>query len=60
MKEEIRRQLAQAAAEQAQKAGREKLAKLEAGASEKDVGLTFGKPVVLQRNQANRASRPTR
>jgi peptidyl-prolyl cis-trans isomerase D len=53
VRDEIRRQLvARAASEQAAKAGGEKLAKLEAGASEKDVGLTFGKPVTLTRNQA--------
>ncbi len=52
VKAEIRRQLvARAASEQAQKLGREKLAKLEAGASEKEAGLSFGKPVTLQRNQ---------
>jgi peptidyl-prolyl cis-trans isomerase D len=53
VREEIRRQLvARAAGEQAGKLGREMLAKLEAGASEKDAGVSFGKPVTLQRNQA--------
>jgi peptidyl-prolyl cis-trans isomerase D len=52
VRDEIRRQLvARAASEQAQKVGREKLAKLEGGASEKDAGLAFGKTVTLQRNQ---------
>ncbi len=53
VKDEIRRQLAQrAASERAQKEGREKLALLEAGKSDKDAGVTFGKPVTLARNQA--------
>lgn len=52
VKEEIRRQLvARAASAQAQKLGQEKLAKLEAGASDKGAALTFGKPVTLQRGQ---------
>ena len=52
VRDEIRRQLvARATAELAQKAGREKLALLEQGKSEKEAGLTFGKPVTLQRNQ---------
>jgi len=52
VREEIRRQLvARAAGEQAGKVGREMLAKLEAGASEKEAGVSFGKPVALQRNQ---------
>jgi peptidyl-prolyl cis-trans isomerase D len=52
VKEEIRRQLvARGASELAQKAGREKLALLEQGRSDKDVGIAFGKPVTLQRNQ---------
>ena len=52
VKDEIRRQLVrQAAAELAQKAGREKLALLEQGKSDKDAGVTFAKPVTLVRNQ---------
>ena len=52
VREEIRRQLvARAAGEQAGKLGQEMLAKLEAGASEKEAGASFGKPVTLQRNQ---------
>jgi peptidyl-prolyl cis-trans isomerase D len=52
VKDEIRRQLvARAASEQAQKIGREKLALLEQGKSEKEAGVTFGKPVALQRGQ---------
>ena len=48
--DEIRRQLMHArASEMAAKAGREKLALLEAG---KDAGVTFDKPVTLTRNQA--------
>lgn len=50
--EEIRKQLTrQAASEMAVKAGREKLALLEQGKSDKEVGLTFGAPVTLARNQ---------
>jgi len=50
VKAEIRRQLERkAASELAQKAGKEKFALLEEG---KDAGLSFGKPVVLTRNQA--------
>ena len=46
MKDEIRRQLARkAAAELAQKAGRAKLALLAEGKSDKQAGVTFGKPV---------------
>jgi peptidyl-prolyl cis-trans isomerase D len=53
VKDEIRRQLvARAAGELAQKAGREKLALLEQGRTEKEAGLTFAKPVTLQRTQA--------
>jgi peptidyl-prolyl cis-trans isomerase D len=52
VKEEIRRQLVrQAAVELAQKAGREKLALLEQGKSDRDVGLTFANKVVVARNQ---------
>jgi peptidyl-prolyl cis-trans isomerase D len=52
VKEEIRRQLAQrAASERAQKEGREKLALLESGKSDKDAGVTFGKAVTLTRSQ---------
>ena len=53
VKEEIRRQLVhRAAAEMAQKAGREKLARLAAGTSEKEAGVTFTPPVTLLRSQA--------
>ena len=60
VKDEIRRQLVrQAATELAQKAGREKLALLEQGKSDKDAGVVFAKPVSLARNARSRASRPT-
>ena len=50
VKVEIRRQLERnAAAELAQKSGKEKLALIEQG---KDAGMPFGKPVTLTRNQA--------
>jgi peptidyl-prolyl cis-trans isomerase D len=49
VKDEIRQQLTRArASEMAAKAGREKLALLEAG---KDAGVTFEKPLTLTRNQ---------
>jgi peptidyl-prolyl cis-trans isomerase D len=49
---EIRRQLVQrAAAEMAQKAGAEKLAALQSGKSNSEVGLVFGKPIDAVRNQ---------
>jgi len=52
VKDEIRRQLAQrAAAEMAQKEGRDKLAMLVAGKSDKDAGVVFGKPLTVMRNQ---------
>ena len=52
VRDEIHRQLARAAAvELAQKAGREKLALLEQGKPDRDVGLAFSKPVVLSRSQ---------
>jgi peptidyl-prolyl cis-trans isomerase D len=52
VKDEIRKQLvARAASEQAQRIGRERLEKLQGGASEKDAGVAFAKPVLLQRNQ---------
>jgi peptidyl-prolyl cis-trans isomerase D len=52
VKDEIRRQLTvRAASELAQKAGREKLALLEQGKSDKEAGVAFGKPVALQRGQ---------
>ena len=52
VKAEIHKQLVQqAASELAQKAGREKLALLEAGKSDKEAGLTFSKPVLLMRNR---------
>lgn len=53
VKEEIRAQLARkAASELAQKAGAAKLALLEQGSSDKEAGVAFGKPVTLQRTQA--------
>jgi peptidyl-prolyl cis-trans isomerase D len=52
VKEEIRRQLQRReASEMAQKAGLEKLALLEQGKSDKEAGVTFGKPVSVLRNQ---------
>ncbi len=51
VKDEIRRQLLRkAAVELAQKVGREKLALLEQGKSDRDAGVVFGKPVALNRN----------
>jgi len=59
VKEEIRRQLVQrAASEKAQNAGRETLAKLSSGMSEKGVGLTFAAPVTLLRTQAQAGFSP--
>ncbi len=52
VKDEIRQQLVRkAASELAQKAGQAKLAQLEAGKSDKDVGLAFGKPLSVGRGQ---------
>lgn len=52
VKEEIRRQLTlREASELAQKAGNEKLALLQQGKTEKEAGVTFGKPVSVLRNQ---------
>jgi peptidyl-prolyl cis-trans isomerase D len=52
VQDEIRRQLArQAAIDLAQKAGREKLALLEQGRSDHDVGVVFAQPVALVRNR---------
>jgi peptidyl-prolyl cis-trans isomerase D len=52
VKDEIRLRLArEAASEMAQKAGRDKLALLEKGKSDKEAGVAFGKPVTLNRNQ---------
>jgi len=52
VKDEIHRQLVrQAAVELAQKVGREKLALLEQGKTDRDVGVAFSKPVALLRNQ---------
>jgi len=52
VKSEIRQQLVRkAASELAQKAGQAKLAELEAGKSDKDVGLAFGKPLTVGRGQ---------
>ena len=50
--DEIRRQLVRkGASEMANKAGREKLALLEQGKSDKEAGVSFGKPLTLLRNQ---------
>ncbi len=52
VKEEIRAQLVRkAGTELAQAAGQEKLKLLEAGKSEKDAGVSFGKPVTISRGQ---------
>jgi peptidyl-prolyl cis-trans isomerase D len=52
VKNEIRVQLMRrGASEMAQKAGLEKLKLLEEGKSEKDVGVTFGKPITVGRGQ---------
>ncbi|HVE50669.1 MAG TPA: SurA N-terminal domain-containing protein [Casimicrobiaceae bacterium] len=59
VKGEIQKQLvARATAELAQKAGRDKLALLESGKSEKETGVNFAKPIVLQRSQAQQAVPP--
>jgi len=50
---EIRAQLLQrAASELAQKAGAEKLAALDAGKTDAQAGVTFGKPLMVNRNQS--------
>jgi peptidyl-prolyl cis-trans isomerase D len=52
VKDELKLRLARtAASEMAQKAGRDKLALLTQGKSEKDAGLSFGKSVTVNRNQ---------
>ncbi len=52
VKEQIRQQLVRkAAGEMVQKVGREKLALLEQGKSDKEAGVTFAPPVTLNRNQ---------
>jgi len=52
VKDEIRRQLiAREASALAEKEGRAKLALLEQGKSDKEAGVTFGKPVSVLRNQ---------
>jgi peptidyl-prolyl cis-trans isomerase D len=52
VKDEIRQQLVRReASDRAQKLGREKLALVEQGKSDKDAGVTFGKPVSVLRNQ---------
>ena len=52
VKEEIRTQLVRkAATDLAQAAGQDKLKLFEAGKSEKDVGVNFGKPVTISRGQ---------
>ncbi len=51
--DEIRRQLVRkGASEMAVKVGREKLALLEKGKTDKEAGVSFGKPVTVLRNQA--------
>ncbi|MEP7329685.1 MAG: SurA N-terminal domain-containing protein [Betaproteobacteria bacterium] len=53
VKDEIRLQLVRrAATDLAQAAGQEKLKLLQAGKSDKDAGVTFAKPVVISRGQA--------
>jgi peptidyl-prolyl cis-trans isomerase D len=57
--EEIQRQLARnAASELAHKAGREKLALLEQGKSEKEAGVVFSKPLLLPRNPPQQGVTP--
>ena len=52
VKDEIRLQLMRkAAGELAQKAGQEKLTLLEAGKSDKEAGVSFGKPLMVSRGQ---------
>ena len=52
VKDEIKKQLERkAAGELAQKAGEQKLALLEAGKSDKEAGLAFGKPAMVGRGQ---------
>jgi len=52
VKDEIRQQLVRkAATDLAQAAGQDKLKLLQAGKSDKDVGITFGKPVTINRGQ---------
>lgn len=59
VKAEIRRQLERrAASAEAERVGREKLALLERGKSDKEAGLAFGAPVELQRMQASAAFPP--
>ncbi len=57
--EEIRQQMtSKAAADMAQKAGAEKLALLQQGKSDKEVGLAFAAPVTLTRNDAQAGFTP--
>jgi len=59
VKEEIRRQLTRrAATELAQQAGRAKLALLEQGKTEKEAGVAFAKPELVNRTQAKSALPP--
>jgi peptidyl-prolyl cis-trans isomerase D len=59
VKEEIRRQLAlRSASESAQAAGREKLALLEKGASDKQAGLAFSAPMTVTRNPSQQGVSP--
>src|SRR5438094_2670409 len=58
--DDIRRRLAQkAASELAQKAGADKLALLQSGKSDSAAGLSFGKSVTVNRNQAQAELPPT-
>ena len=59
VKAEVRRQLERkAAAETAERVGREKLELLRRGKSDKEAGVAFGKPVELTRNQAGAGYSP--
>ncbi len=59
VKEEVRQRLIlKEASAMAQKVGREKLALLEQGKSDKDVGLSFAAPVTLTRDQVQKGYTP--
>jgi len=59
VKDEIRRQLVfKGASERAQQVGRDRLALLEQGKSDKEAGVVFAKPVELNRNQAGAGFSP--
>src|SRR4029453_1827032 len=60
VEQEIRNQLQRkAGSELAQKAGAEKLKLLNEGKSDKDAGVTFGKPITAGRNQAKAGVQPS-